>query len=413
MGKISIIILLVLCLTLLALTSSKINTVTPGIDNENFGNQQSNTPNSNNYQNPSTDPIEEPVIEDPDTAYPQKWTIGDGTASNPWANDCIQKAYNACPAGGTIFLKAGYYILSDAVEITKVINIIGEDRNNTIIKTANKNGILVRADNCTLKGFTIDGDAQTDGTKYLSALDISHCDYAVVEDIKVKNAGYYGINIYEVNHSLFQNIHAHNNYRHGMHPGSDTVGRNKYNTYRNIYAWDNGSGGFDDRGSSGDQDANNVFDNLQCWDNGGYGIAIGDQSGSVLSNSFTSGNGAVGILIYNVEDINVHDCSTILDKDEGIHIISSENVNLTNVIAKNSDYAGIRIDDSSDIRLTSCQSYDDRETQLQKYGLELYDTNTGISLLNCILLPNKIGEIYNPAGVAVEVITEKKKLSKF
>jgi len=58
--------------------------------------------------------------------------------------------------------------------------------------------------------------------------------------------------------------------------------------------------------------------------------------------------------------------------------------------------------------LTTCQSYDDRETPLQEYGLQLYGTNTGISLLNCKLSPNKDGEIYNPAGVALTVITEKR-----
>jgi hypothetical protein len=50
----------------------------------------------------------------------------------------------------------------------------------------------------------------------------------------------------------------------------------------------------------------------------------------------------------------------------------------------------------------------DRDTPLQLYGIELYGTNTGISLLNCKLTPNATGEIYNPAGAVLTVITEKR-----
>ncbi|GAI85030.1 unnamed protein product, partial [marine sediment metagenome] len=172
---------------------------------------------------------------------------------------------------------------------------------------------------------------------------------------------------------------------------------------------------------SGDPDEQmyNVYDNLQCWDNGSHGIVIGYQRSGVLSNSFASGNGAIGIWVYDVEDFNVHDCSTTLNDEEGLHILNLDNINFTNVIAKNNNVSdtdnigGIIIENSSGIRFTSCQSYDDRDTPLQAYGIELTSANTNISLVNCKLTPNKEGEIYNPAGVVLTVITEKKKLSKF
>jgi len=68
---------------------------------------------------------------------------------------------------------------------------------------------------------------------------------------------------------------------------------------------------------------------------------------------------------------------------------------------------GIALYGCSNIVFTTCQSYDDRETPLQEYGLELENTNTEISLLNCKLTPNKLGDIYNPNGAVVTVITEK------
>ena len=343
MRYIGIIILLVLCLTLLLFIGCKINTVKPEIVSGNLENQEDIDQSSNNSQSSSTDPVDEAVIvatEDPATVYPQKWATGDGTAKNPWANNCLNTALTNCPAGGTIFLKAGYYTLASTLYTsTKSFNLIGEGMDKTIIvlDIAHGNGIRIATDYCTLKGFTIDGDSQTVGEQYLAPISIAYCDYAVLENIEVKNAGYYGINIYEANNCLFQNIYAHDNYRHGLHPGSDTAGRNKYNTYRDIYAWNNGVNGFDDRGNKATptEQTNNVYDNLQCWNNGSHGIIIGYQRSGVLSNSSASGNGKYGIYFINIGDFNVHDCSTTLNSLEGLYIINSKNVNFINVIVKN------------------------------------------------------------------------------
>ena len=420
MRYIGIIILLVLCLTLLLLTGCVTNTITPEIASGNLENQEDINQSINNSQNLSISPIyepviEEPVIEEPGTVYPQKWATGTGTVGDPWANDCIQKAYDFMPAGGTIFLRAGYYQLADKIEITKQINIFGEGRDRTIIRTANAYGIMIETDYVSLKGFTVDGNAQTDDYTYNCCIRIGDCNYALLEDIEVMNAGVLGINIYQVNHSTFQNIYAHDNYSHGLHPGADEIGWNKYNTYRDIYAWNNGGLGFADRGTTTTpEEANNVYDNIQCWNNGFFGIEIANQKGGVLSNSLASGNTSIGISLLGLEDFNINNCLVTLNgvnEAQAIFLKSSENINLTNIIVKN-NYTGIGIEDCSNIALTSCQSYDDRETPLQRYGLQLTETDTDISLLNCKLTPNSLGEIYNSAGVVVTVITEKM-LAKF
>jgi hypothetical protein len=399
MRYIGIIILLILCLTSLFFTCCTKDTVKPETASENL----ENTVIADTVETATEEPAKETLI-----VYPQQWATGDGTVENPWANNCIQKAYDFVPDGGTIFLKTGYYILSDTITTAKKIKIIGEGRNKSIIvlDIAHGNGIRIATDYCTLKGFTIDGDSQTDGEQYLSPIGIGYCDYALVEDIEVKNAGYYGINIYQVNHSLFQNIYAHDNYRHGLHPGSDTTGRNKNNIYRDIYAWNNGMDGFSDRGSSVDPDEQcyNIFDGLICWDNGRFGIEIDHQRGGVLSNSSASGNGKHGIYLLDIEDFNIHDCSTTLSGEEGLKIELSKNVNFTNVIMKNNK-SGIAIQNCSNIALTTCQSYDDRVILIQRYGIDIKEGCSGITVLNCKLTPNKYGGIYNPTGV---IITEKR-----
>jgi len=381
---------------------------------------------------------------DPNTVYPQKWATGDGTESNPWANDCIQKAYDAVPEGGTIYLRAGYYVLVDEIMILKRINIIGEGRNETIIKTANKDGFYIFGiDYITIKNLTIDGNAQTNGTLYQGGIIFSGGNYMLVENVEVKNCGYYGIDIYQVNHSSFKNIYSHDNYREGMHPGSNDAGRNKYNTYQNIYAYNNGFSGFDDRGISeggnSPESSYNVYDNIQAWGNGFHGIYIAYQNNISLSNSSARDNGSkggwvFGIHIQEVEDsiidnctatsnnvkgigitssrnIDINDCLSTFNNAEGINLETSKDINLSDVIVKNNG-TGLHFDIVSNILLSSCQSYDDRNTPLQDYGLELNNSDTGISLLNCKLSPNQFGEIYNPSGIAVTINTDKL-LAKF
>jgi hypothetical protein len=374
MRYIGIIILLVLFLTLLLLTGCMINTV------------------------------KEPV-----TVYPQKWATGTGTVGDPWAGDCLNDAYDACPTGGTIYLKAGYYKIDTYLEVVKSINIIGEGIGRTfiIISTGNDYGIWVNAtDYCTLKGFTIDGDEQGDDTK--PCLYIYNCNYTIVEDVETKNAGSFGIDCGYSSYSYFHNIYVHDNYSHGIHGGSNTEGRNTNNVYRDIYCWDNGNNGFDDFGYQVAHSGyinNNVYDNLQCWDNGSRGIALQYLKGCTLSNSFASGNDVNGIWISLCEDLNIHDCFVTLSEEHGIVINDSDNISFVNVVSKNNNgESGIYINSSNGLRFTSCQSYDDRVPPLQEYGISITGNKVDfVELVNCILMPNKKSAIYNGSGA---IITE-------
>ena len=420
MRYIGIIILLVFCLTLLLFTGCRVNTVKPEPASGNLESQEDINQSSNNSQSSSTGPVEEPA-EETKTVYPQKWATGDGTAENPWANDCIQKALNFVPAGGTIFLKAGYYTLSNQAEITKKVNIIGEGRDKTIITTADAHGFYIESvDYVTIKNLTVDGDAQDSGEDpiiYRCPITVGQSEHILLENIEAKNAARYGIDTNTMNHSSLLNIYAHNNYRHGVHSGTDVSGNNMHNTYRDIYCWDNGVCGFDDRGNETypDEDLYNLYDNLHCWDNGEAGISITTQGSGVISNSFVSGNGIWGLNLRSIENFNIHDCSVALSGEQGIYIQYSNNLNFTNVIVKNNNNnvvdgnsGGIMVRQSNGIRFTSCQSYDDRIPPIQKYGLSTKDAVDYVELVNCKLLPNLQSAIYNVARAVLTVITEKR-----
>ena len=390
MRYISIIILLVLCLTLLLFTGCMINTVTPEIASGNLENQEDINPSSDNTQSPSTGLVCELGTEEPGTIYPQKWATGTGTEEDPWANGCVESAVAACPAGGTVYLKAGYYQLAALVNVNKSMNIIGEGIGNTIVLTADAHGFYGDGvDYVTIKGLTVDGDAQTtDGTTYRACIVFNESTYLLFEDIEVKNSARYGWDGNDNNHCTFKNFYAHDNYRHGIHPMANRAGTNMYNTYRDVYCWNNGVDGISDIGSEDypDEDCYNIYNNVQCWNNGTYGLQISRMHNVTISNSSFSGNGLVGLFLYDDEDFK-----------------------LTNVIAKNNN-SGIVVNTCDNVTLTSCQSYDDES--LQGYGVVLSGASTGINVLSCILSPNTIAEIYNPNGIAINLIKEKM-LAKF
>jgi hypothetical protein len=364
---------------------------------------------------------EEPVIEDPDTVYPQKWATGTGTASNPWANNCINKAVAACPDGGTVYLKGGYYTLSNILIPNKRVSIIGVGIDKVIIKTkmTNTNAIYSEQDHLALRGFTLDCDSQLPNSK--SGINLHNCDYVELKNLDVKNAGKEAINVYEVNHSLFENLYLHDNNEHGIHSGSGTLGRNMYNVYQNVYCYNNGGYGFYDRGD-GEQGheiehCHNVFDNIQAWDNAMTGISIEYQKSATISDLESTGNKSTGLEFYHLEDSNISNCiskNNVPDSgyQYGVSIYYGKNITLTNVVVLN-NYTGIQLYQCENIDLDSCQSYDDRDTLLQRYGMELKENCSEITVLNCKLTPNLVGDIDNPYSVAIVVITEKKRLSKF
>lgn len=309
------------------------------------------------------------------TIYPQDYATGAGTSGDPWAGNCIEDAYNAASDGDTVFLRAGYYELVDALVWNKAVNLIGEGIGITFIITADDNGLWFgsSANYITVQGFTIDGDAQTDNTSGLRLINVSDSDYMIMRDIEGKNAGWTGINLYQHTHCLFQNIWVHDCFYTGFHPGSDEAGKNTYNTYRDMYCYDNGMNGFDDRGTTtGLEQMNNVFDNIQTWGNGSVGFALGLQKGAIVTNCLVIENvdGYYGLYLYDLED-----CI------------------FTNVIVRN-NFTGIRMEDCVNIIFNSCQSYDDNVSPVQNYGIEL-ETCTGISVINCKLSPNADGKVDN------------------
>ncbi|MDD5086391.1 MAG: right-handed parallel beta-helix repeat-containing protein, partial [Candidatus Nanoarchaeia archaeon] len=343
--------------------------------------------------------------------YPQDYgATGDGTKNNPWANDCIKKAIDNCPAGGTVYLRAGYYQLSQDnwIDRRKPISIIGEGINKTIIKTADNHAIsFYGTDNVIIKNITIDAAAQSRG-EYIVTLKVANCDHVLLENIEVKNSGKMGLETFSLKNSLIQNIYVHDCFSHGVHGGTQQIGRNMYNTYRNIYSWNNGRSGFDDIGveSNPYEELYNTFENINAWDNTDSGISICYQKSGKISNCYANNNGVRG---FNLRVLGNFEIKNIQSKDSGeygILFYECYDSIIENAISKNNKEWGIYAYNNNhnigNIVLKECQSYDDRATKIQPYGLALLGSKLDkITLSNCVLSPNKYDEIYNPAGAEI------------
>jgi hypothetical protein len=226
-----------------------------------------------------------------------------------------------------------------------------------------------------------------------------------MENIKVKNAGYYGMSLIG-SYCTYKNIYAVDNYRHGMHPGGSLANSNEYNTYKDIYCWNNGVSGFDDKGEDGS--GNNLYDNIRAWNNGHAGISIIFQSSGTLINSLSYDNSSYyGINIRNIDNFTLENCITYSNFTDGIYIKDCGNIDLSNVISKNNSTSnttndsGIHIIDTPYIELSLCQSYDDRNPPLQDAGIITEGTTKYVKITNCKLTPNEKYTILNLSNAII------------
>ncbi|QCJ47410.1 right-handed parallel beta-helix repeat-containing protein [Haloprofundus sp. MHR1] len=124
-------------------------------------------------------------------------------------------------------------------------------------------------------GGLLDGDNQSDGEQYLGVLALNNADQVVVDGTEVQNGGYYGVNLYECNDCVLNGIRAHDNFRHGIHPGADTEGRGYFNWLTHCITDNNGVDGVNDRGTTvPGESLDNAFYNCLSRNNGRSGFIL-------------------------------------------------------------------------------------------------------------------------------------------
>jgi parallel beta-helix repeat protein len=110
-------------------------------------------------------------------ASPTTWTVDD---NGPADFDNIQEAINNASSGDTVFVHIGTYY--EHVVINKTITLVGEDNNFTIIDGYETNNVIyIRANNVTVKGFTV----RKSGMYLYSGILVDHSMGTVIIDNKI------------------------------------------------------------------------------------------------------------------------------------------------------------------------------------------------------------------------------------
>ncbi len=232
--------------------------------------------------------------------------------------DYIQQAIDALPlSGGTVYLRAGSYLLTKKIHINKSnVTLLGEQ--GTLIKlgdTVNQPVLLIGTDkenpsypndliqNIHVSHFEIDGNqlnqtSEFDATKNWirnNGIDVRMVDHLWIEDMHIHDARSGGIVVSWHSHKIYiANVAFHTNYFDGiaLYTSEDVL-------VSNFLSYNNSSAGI-----SLDNDLKDVtFNGGHIKQNGKVGIFIRDAENIQFHNLLIDGNGEHGALLAN-DDTN-------------------------------------------------------------------------------------------------------------
>jgi len=218
--------------------------------------------------------------------------------SGPGNYSKIQDAIDNATDGDTVYVYNGTYY--EKVVIDKSINLIGEDRDTTILRPENKNGssgwlIVIFANDVKIKSFTI-----THGN--LSGIEIYGSSNNITDN-KITSNNYCGIELYGSSSNNITGNNILNNYRGiELYGSSNNITGNNITSNNNdgILLWDdstsntitdnkitsNNYSGIEIYGSSNTITGNNISNN-----NDGIRLRDNSTSNTITSNSISSNNG--------------------------------------------------------------------------------------------------------------------------
>jgi len=213
------------------------------------------------------------------TAYPITIIVPDNYTT-------IQGAINNASSGATIFVRKGTYY--EHVVINKTITLVGEDRNSTIIDGYETGNVIhIRADNVTIKGFTL----RNSGMYLYSGVFVDHSTGSVItNNIVIYN--YEGISLL---------------YSSGNVVCDNTISSNCDGIY--LY-----------------YSSSNVVSSNTIFSSNYDGIYLYYSSSNVVSSNVILHNGFAGMTLY-ISSSNVVCGNTILSNYPGINLalLSSNN----------------------------------------------------------------------------------------
>jgi len=310
----------------------------------------------------------------------------------------IQEGIDSAGADDTVFVYNGNYI--ERVPITKRINLIGENRDTTIIDSNGLDSCVVavgvdgvQIDSFTIRDNTERGILVTSDHVNITNCDVSNCCNGIVlygaSDCRIISCSLHdnsgdlgsglGIYLYDSSqNNIIMNCICYDNDYDGIHIGNEEFAACNDNSIINCTCQNN------DVGICIDASSNNKLINCSC--EGSFeGIYIFQSPTTEITNCKCFGNLNYGIYIYESNDNTIENCEVYGNKIKGISLVGTVSDKCTNNL------------------ITNCEIYDNAN-QATADGDGIYlryaDQNT---ISNCVIYHNgddgihMSGESPNPA----------------
>ena len=225
----------------------------------------------------------------------------------------IQDAIDNATSGDTIFVyddSSPYY---ECVLVEKQINLIGENKNTTIINGGNGHPLYIRNTNwVNVSGFTLKNNGQNDG------LNIVWSAHDIIQNNIILNCrdGFY---MYQASYNTIQNNKIYSNLQRGIF----MMYSSNNNIHNNIISLNHGDGITLESSYHNNNNAT-VSDNI-IINNTGNGINIEGSYNKINGNTIiNNGNYGVSLLEteYSYTDYNIINENNLLLNDYGIKIRS-------------------------------------------------------------------------------------------
>jgi len=243
----------------------------------------------------------------------------------------IWDAIAAANNGDTVFVHNGIY--NEWVNVNKTINLVGEDKNSTIIIFENADVILVQRDWVNITGFTITANSSYNAGIYLDGVSNTR----IYNNTISKN--YYGIYAwYSDNNTITDNEISYNN-----HTGILFESSNDNDILQNNISFNNN--GISCDGNRYYIVNNNVSQNMWMAIRMDYSKNIDVINNTILDNYQS------GIFSSECENINIIDNTIMNTEWWAIRISMSNWINVSNNVISNNTY-GIYLSSASYVNLT-------------------------------------------------------------
>jgi len=393
--------------------------------------------------------------EDSDETWPDSWA--DMSSPDNWGIEYIAKtlyvggsgsgnythiqwAIENASDGDTVFVyddSAPYY---ENVVVNKTINLIGEDRNSTVVNAGmSGNVIFVNANFVNINGFTItnsggyseDAGIELNNTLNCCIMNNNISDNEIGISLKYSHSNiithniassnrYTGISLNNSSNNIVRDNNCSSNNAYGVFlwtsSRNNQIRDNNISlnrdygvnlsfsnmntiTYNNIY--DNWRGiGLSYESNNNTIARNVVFNNTQ------YGIDISYSDWNNITNNNISNNWH-GILLRNSNSNNISNNFMASNNGYGIYILSSNSNHIINNDVLNHSSCGIYIRDSSTNHLTSNTIYKGgmfiAGDVLEQWNTHIIDTSNTVNNKPIHYLKNQIGGIV-PLGAGQVIL---------